>query len=293
MIRIQNIPCDINAELIFNWLPEGSFRIALCGQHKRNAYNDLIDVESVSDNTFIFHIGRNGLYYALPEYMFHPHDRFCNLPPLEEQERFSEELEKQEHEKENAIRFFEPLDIQLMLYKVMAREKLRHVTETNNVLTDIIGDRLSDTQKSNRFIKKTLPFLTACRNIRGNKTLLTQMIRKVLFDEGMRVIPKNKYLVWRDENSRYVDSLGEDLGDTYLGNVYDEEAIVLEIRYWPETVDASFSALLDELDEYRRFICDFFISVEAVLAFCIGNDDNEIILGEEDIFNYLNYNTNL
>lgn len=293
MLKLHNIPVDINAELILDWLPEGSFRMSLCGQHKRNAYNDLVEIEKLSDETFIFHLGRNGLYNTLPESMFHPLDRFSNLPPFEEKEKFAQEMGKQEQEKENAARFFEPMDLLLMLYRVQAREKLHHVTETNSVLTDIIADRLTDTQKQNRFIKRTLPFLSACRDIRGNRTLLTQMIRKVMLDEGMRVTPKNGALLWRDETPRYADGLGNDLGDTFLGNAYDEETEVFEIRYWPETVDARFASLVEELDEYRRFICDFFMSVETVLSFQLYCDRDEIILGKEDNFNYLNYNTNI
>jgi len=293
MLKLHNIPVDINAELILDWLPEGSFRMSLCGQHKRNAYNDLVEIEKLSDDTFIFHLGRNGLYNTLPESMFHPLDRFSNLPPFEEKEKFAQEMGKQEQEKENAARFFEPMDLLLMLYRVQAREKLHHVTETNSVLTDIIADRLTDTQKQNRFIKRTLPFLSACRDIRGNRTLLTQMIRKVMLDEGMRVTPKNGALLWRDETPRYADGLGNDLGDTFLGNAYDEETEVFEIRYWPETVDARFASLVEELDEYRRFICDFFMSVETVLSFQLYCDRDEIILGKEDNFNYLNYNTNI
>lgn len=293
MLKLHNIPVDINAELIFDWLPEGSFRMSLRGQHKRNAYNDLVEIEKLSDDTFVFHLGRNGMYNTLPESMFHPLDRFSNLPPYEEKERFAREMAKQEQEKENAVRFFEPMDLQLMLYRVLVREKLRHVIETDSVLIDIIADRLTDSQKKNRFIKRTLSFLSACRDIRGNKTLLTQMIRKVMLDEGMRVTPKNDFLLWSDETPRYADSLGDDLGDTFLGNVYDEETIVFEIRYWPETVDAQFPSLVQELDEYRRFVCDFFLSVEAVLSFRVYSDRDEIILGEEDVFNYLNYNTNI
>lgn len=293
MIKLQNIPVDINAELILDWLPEGSFRMSLHGQHKRNAYNDLLEIEKQSDDTFIFHLGRKGLYNALPESMFHPLDRFSNLPQYEEKERFAQEMEMQEQERVNAGRFFEPMDLQLMLYRVLTRDKLRHVTEKNSVLTDIIADRLTDSQRQNRFIRRTLPFISACRNIRGNLTLLTQMIRKVMLDEGLRVTPENETLVWRDDNPRYADSLGDEVCDTFVGNVYDEETIVFEICYWPETVDAQFPSLVEELDEYRKFISDFFISVETVLSFRLYCDRDELILGKEDIFNYLNYNTNI
>lgn len=293
MTNLHNIPLDINAELIFNWLSQGKFRMSLRGQHKRNAYNDLVEIEQRADETFIFYLGRNGLYNTLPEYMFHPLDRFSNLPPYEEKEHFAQEVRKQEQEQENAMRFFEPLDLQLMLYRVLIREHISGVTETNKVLTDIIADNLSESQKSNRFIKRTLPFLVACRNIRGDKTLLTQIIRKVMLDEGLDVVRKCSSLVWKDEAPRYIDGLGESIDCTYVGSIYDEDAIILEIFYWPEKVDATFHSMLDEIEEYRNFISDFFISVETVMIFRVYSDDDEIILGEDDKYNYLNYNTNI
>lgn len=292
-MRLSNLPDDINAELLLAWLPEGSFRVEIKGQHKRNAYNDFIEVESGVDNTFVFHIGRNGLYNALPEYLFHPLNRFGNLPQYEEKEKFAEEMERQEQEKTNAVSFFEPIDLLLLSYRVMTREKLRHVTETNSVLTEIIGDRLSDRQKDNRFVKRTIPFITYCRHIRGNRTLLTQMLRKVLMDEGMKVSLDNDMMTWIDETPRYTDGLDDELGNTFVGNVHDEETMVLRIDYWPETLDENFPLLLEELDEYRHFVCDFFVSVEAVLEFRLGKDGDEIILGDDGKLTFLNYNTNL
>lgn len=292
-MNLCKIPYDINIELVLSWLPEGSYRMEIKGQHKRNAYNDLMEVECTSDNTFLFHICRNGLYNALPEYLFHPLNRFSNLPPYEEKERFAEELEKQEHERVNATKFFEPLDLQLMLYRVMAREKLRNITETNSLLTEIIGDRLSEQQKKNRFIVRTVPFISHCRYIRGNKTLLTQMLRKVMMDEGMRVSLSNDIMMWKDESPRYADCLGYGLGGSYLGNVYDEKASMLEIEYWPEILDENFPHLLDELEEYRSFISDFFVAIEELLMFRLSKDGDIIILGDRGSLNYLNYNTNL
>lgn len=292
-MRLSNLPVDINAELLLSWLPEGSFHIEIVGQHKRNAYNDIIEIELSSDNSSVFHIGRNSLYNALPEYLFHPLDRFGHLPANEEKERFAEQLEKQEQERTNAFHFFKPLDLLLFLYRAKAREELRQVTDTDSVLTGIIGDRLTEKQKSNRFIKKTVPFLTDCRRIRGNKTLLSQMLRKVMMEEGMKVSLKSESLKWCDESPRYADSLDDELGESFVGNVYDEETVILDVDYWPETVDDKFPLLLEELEEYRIFVSDFFLSMEEILRFSLNKDSSPVILGEIDRPFYLNYNTTI
>ena len=174
-----NIPDDINIELLLSYFPEGSLKVAMRGLHKRNAYNDIVDTEEKKDGTVVVGVGRNSLYNALPEYMFHPIDRFDNIPKVEEKERFAEEYEKQEREKEQAFSFFLPVDLSLLKLKVKIRECLNAFAESNKVLNDILGDRLTKEQQKNRFIRQLIPFLPSCKDIRGNKTLLTFLLRKV------------------------------------------------------------------------------------------------------------------
>ncbi len=289
----KNIPQDINAELLLSYFPSGSFKVSLKGLHKRNVYNDIIDIDKSSDGTLSMNIGRNSVYNALPEYIFHSIDRFNNIPKIEEKERFAEELEKQEQEKEDAFRFFAPIDIQLLLLRVMAREELRPITESNSILYQILGDRLTKKQQENRFIRQVIPFLPSCKKVRGNKTLLTLLLRKVLMEEGMTIILHEQEKAYRDEAPQYMDSLGDTLGDTFVGNVYDEVVTTYDIYYWPELVDQDFPHLVEEIEEFRLFIQDYFMSLEDVIQFDIRHDDPTLRLSDEEVFNYLNYNTNI
>ena len=111
---LKNIPEDINVELLLSYFPEGSCKVAFKGLHKRNSYKDIIETEEKSNGTFVFGIGRNSLYNSLPEFIFHPIDRFDNLPKAEEKERFAEEYQEQEQEIENAYKFFAPIDLFLL-----------------------------------------------------------------------------------------------------------------------------------------------------------------------------------
>lgn len=183
----KNLPDDINVELLLAYFPEGSIKVAFKGLHKRNSYNDIVDIEERHDGTYLFCIGRNSLYNSLPEFMFHPVDRFNNIPKSQEKEQFAEEYQKQEQEKENAYRFFAPVDLLLLRLRCMVREHLNEYVEQNKVLIDIICDNLSEEQKSNRFIKQALNFIPSCKNIRGDKTLLTFMLRKIFMEEGLKI----------------------------------------------------------------------------------------------------------
>lgn len=289
----RNIPEDINVELLLSYFPAGSFKVAMKGLHKRNAYHDIMNIDEKPDGTMEVEIGRNSIYNALPEYLFHPIDRFSNLPRLEEKERFAEELEKQEREKELAYRFFAPVDVQLLLYRIYIRETMRPFTETNSILHDILGDRLTEEQRSNRFIKQAIPFLTSCKVIRGNKTLLTMFLRKIFMDEGMIISVHEKETVCCDADPRYVDGLNGTLNDSYVGNVFDEMISTFDIQYWPEEVDNHFLQLVDEIEVFRHFVQDYFMSVEEVLHFNITHDDPALRLSDDEIYNYLDYNTNI
>ena len=290
----KNIPEDINVELLLSYFPEGMCKVALKGLHKRNSYNDIIEVEERRGGSLLFGIGRNSLYNSLPEYMFHSVDRFGNIPKLEEKERFAEEYQKQEKEKENAYRFFEPIDLLLLKLRVSIRERLNDYIESNKVLIDIIGDKLTDEQKNNRFIKHSLIFIPACKDIRGDKTLLTFMLRKIFMEEGLKIVKRRESIRYTDTEPRYADIVGSSLGDCYVGNTFDEDTTIYDIHYWSEEdCDENFLKFIDDIEVFRHFIQDYFISIEETLQFNICKDDVPLRLSDDIVFNYLNFNTNI
>lgn len=290
----KNIPADINIELLLSYLPEGSFKLAFRGLHKRNSYKDIVDVEEKHNGTLLFGIGRNSLYNALPEFMFHSVDRFDNIPKSEEKERFAEEYQKQEQEKENAYKFFAPIDLFLLKLRVMVREQLNEYVDNNKVLIDIICDRLTEEQKSNRFIRHTLQFIPACKTIRGDKTLLTFLLRKVFMEEGLQIEKHHETVTYRDEKPRYADGLESILEESYVGNVFDEGTTIYDIHYWSEDdCNEDFLKFLDDINLYQDFVQNYFLSIEEVLRFNICKDEAPLRLSDDIVYNYLNYNTNL
>jgi len=290
-MSLQNIPQDINVELLLSYFAGECIKVSLKGLHKRNTYNDILDAE-FKDGTFQLNIGRNSIYNTLPENLFHQIDRFANLHEGNKDE-FHEEADRLNQECENARSFFSPVDTMLLYYRMKTREELRSVTETNSVLYDILSDRLTEEQRQNRFVSQTIPLLPTCKTIRGNKTLLTLMLRKVFFDEGIVVRLKEREKVYHDEQPQYVDSLGKALDETFLGNVYDELVTTFEVYFWPEIVDAEFLTLVNEIEVFRLFLQDYFMSVEEVLEFDIKHDDPALRLSDDNTYNYLNFNANL
>ena len=289
----KNIPDDINAEILLEYLPKGTCKAVFRGLHKRNVYNDLIDIEELQDGVLLLTLGRSGLYDTLPEFIFHPIDRFDNLPKQDEKERFEKEYDAQEREKEQARRFFEPIDLMLLSLRLDIRKRIQAYVESDKALIDILSKGIPDEQRENRFVRQTLPFLPSCKHIRGNKTLLTLMLRKVFAQEGITLEKHDECLKFVDEKPKYDICVDGCLGDVYTGNEYISKLTVYDIHYWPDdNNEVELLHLVDEVETYRSFIQDYFIAVDDILRFDISND-NSIYLDDGKNNYYLNYNTNL
>lgn len=177
-------PSDISAEALMNYLPPECRTAALAGSHRRNAYGDVLSVAEKGDGMLRLVFSRDGLYDILPEALFHPVDRFESLPANEYRERFREECERQQAEEYAARDFFAAYDSYL-LELMAAVGKVKDGYADNALLADIVGGHVEPSVRANRFVRRTWPYLPQCGRIRGNMALLSLMIRKVLFDEGL------------------------------------------------------------------------------------------------------------
>lgn len=291
---IHNLPEDINIETLLSHLPEGSYKVTFNGPHKRNTYNDLIEITENPDKTLTIALGRNSLYNVLPEYMFHPIDRFDNIPKDDDKELFEKEMKAQEEETQAARDFFAPIDLLLLRLRMEVNEKIHAHTDNDKIMVDILGDQLTEEQRQNRFIKHALPFLPSCRNIRGNRTLLTLMLRKIFIEENLRIEVKEKNNEFTDPSPRYDEHLDCELNALYLGNVFDEPVTTYSVHYWSDDeCDEHFLRFLDEVEALRVFIEDYFMALGEMLHFEILTDDTPLRLSDPIKYNYLNYNTNL
>jgi len=290
----QLLPDDINAELLLSYYPEGKCKFAFSGLHKRNSYNDVVEMEELSDEDMLFTLSRNSIYNALPEYMFHPIDRFDNLPKSEEKELFEEEIYRQAREIENAYKFFSPFDLLLFKLRTEVRKKIEVYAKENIIMQEILGDDLTPEQKSNRFIQQLIPYLPHCRHIRGNKTFITIILRKIFLCENLHIFLKTKTHMFKDNQPQYDDSLGMELNEGFVGNQYSDTLTTYTIHYWDanECSNTLFS-FLDELEQLRIFLKDYFLSVEEDLKFEISHDERPMYLGYESVPHYLNFNINI
>lgn len=290
-----NIPADIRAEIVSDYMKGLKKEFVFLGTHKRNAYEDILSITE-DDGLIKVELSKQGLYDILPEALFHPIDRFDNIPANEYKERFAEEIEQQKTEEANARLFFSLYDKFIFdLSSVVSQIKNTELND-NSILIDIVCDSMSNTYKSNRFVSRTKEFIPRCNSIRGNEVLITLMLRKVMSDEGIKLNKCLKPNRFEDERPRYncqIQNEGE-TEDLYLGNQYDDTILCYDVHYWDDDCcDGSFLRFVDEIKVFEDFINDYFMGIETSLRFNISAQTLPVRLSDDLCYNYLNYNTNL
>lgn len=291
---MNRLPDDVRAEVLLDYLPEESFSVTLRGLHKHNAYHDLLGAEETAYGRLNLELARMSLYDSLPEFFFHVPDRFDMMQGPEMREQFHDEIRRQDEEKEAALAFFKPVDMGLLELKTKVFKSVLPLVSGNKVLLDLIGDRVSEKQRQNRFIMKALHFLPDAKNIRGDSLSLTLILRKIFSSENLTLEPIEEDCFMVDVSPRYDDSVDGLVGDVYAGNKYNTLVHGYRLFYWSDDdCDALFQQFLEEVEMFRLFIQDWFMSVEEVLDIHLEKGNSATILSDNTFNSYLNYNTNL
>jgi len=305
---LHNLPQDLNAEILLDYLPKGSCQVEFGGFHSRNAYHDLVAMtedgdcdEPLGDGRVHLHLGRGSLYDLLPETLFHPIDRFDHLGNEDPQAAFEHQLELQKQEIHDAHQLFAPIDAMLLQMRLDLRKKLAPFVNDDLVIQVMLSDRLTPQQRANPLIQRTLPYLPYARNIRGNRLLLTLLLRKIFMEDDIRLEEGDQTMQYTDTHPRFVERLPINanqqvtLGQTYLGCNYEQTLPTYTLTFWSEEHGgADFPTFYKQVEQYRLFIQDYFIAVEAELRFILVNPDNDNIqLNDTENISYLNFNTNL
>lgn len=292
---IRAIPLDLKAETLLNYYPRNKRTIEIKGSHKRSAYEDIATIDENDRNINIV-IARNGIYDILPECLFHPIDRFDKIPANEYKERFREECEQQQIEEDNARRYFQPFDNILMELSALV-SAAKNDAGSSQILENIICDNMRDIYINNRFVKKTKEYIAKCSIIRGNKSLLSLMLRHILFDEHVRISECAEQDLIHDSSPRYNYRLdGGISGDNefFLGNEFEEKIIVYNVQYWSEEeCGQEFLTFVKEMEIFENFINDYFIGIGSCIMFNISAKALPVRLSDETFYTYLDYNTNI
>lgn len=293
---MYSIPLDIKAEVLLSYLPRDKRVIEIKGSHKRNAYEDIADINVDESGIITIAISRNSIYDILPECLFHPIDRFDDIPANEYKEKFKEECEQQEIEEDNARKYFQPFDNVLMeLSSIIMESKNDEVF--SRILENIVCDSLSEIYRNNRFVRKAMEYMPICRKIRGNKSLLSLMIRHILLDENIKIHDCCKRNHIKDVRPRYNSRLDDDASaanEFFLGNEFEENMTIYDIHYWnEEECGNDFLTFVNDMKVFEDFLNEYFMGIECGLKFNISQKTLPVRLSDDVCYTFLDYNTNI
>lgn len=291
----RNLPHDLNLEVLLDYLGSNHYKVEFCGPWRRNVYNDILETEHNDTDLTKVRVSRKSLYNVLPESLFHHIDLFGDLPESKRYAAFLQEFDAQEEEKRSAYVSFAPIDLMLLSLRQHVRKSLEKYVTTDSVIQEILADRVTEKQRENPFIRQTIPFLPRCKDIRGDVTLITLLLRKVFAEEGIRIYKNMDLCDFHDENPRYKTELGEALNESFLGEGFQQQVLSYNLTFWPaEHCDEDFLNYANDVEEFRLFFEDYFLGVGTILNFnLVDRDSMTLRLSDDEVMNYLNYNTTI
>ena len=122
------------------------------------------------------------------------------------------------------------------------------------------------------------------------------MLRKVLAEEGLKLVRNNRQTTFEDEKPQYDCQLQQDgdLKELFLGNRYEENVECFDVLYWNDVYcDEDFLRFVEEIKVFEEFVNDYFMGIDMSLCFNVSAQTLPVRLSDEMCYNYLNYNTNL
>lgn len=169
-LRRPSLPADIDADLsiavidsnIRSIISETELPVkelyVFNGVHERTAKGDNLLVSastSTKRHQLKYLLRRDSLYHILPEYLFHPLDRYTDTDG--DKEEFIKRRKVQKDVESDALKYFYPFDKSFQLLRTSFQDKLNIEILNNNLfIVDFITEGYN-INKNNEFIKGAYP----------------------------------------------------------------------------------------------------------------------------------------
>lgn len=267
------------------------------GVHERTAKGDNLLVSastSTKRHQLKYSLKRDSLYHILPEYLFHPLDRYANTDG--DKEEFVKRRKAQKEIESDALEYFYPFDKKIQLLRTSFQDKLNDEILNNKLfIVDFITEGY-DVNKNNLFIKGAYPCIIWLRNNRGVKKLL-EMAIKYAFSDSL-----NSYNLVSGEQSSPIDSdtchitLDGEIDDLFCGPRYYYLEESINVEYQTEiTSEVQIQQLTTEIKELKKFFKAWFLTQSQTIKVEFGDYNKQPIMNvgtsNDDLF--LGYNTQL
>lgn len=307
-LRRPTIPVDIDSDLsiavidsnVQSLISDSEIPIkdlyVFNGVHERTAKGDNLLVSastSTKRHQLKYSLKRDSLYHILPEYLFHPLDRYADTDG--DKEEFVKRRKAQKDIESDALEYFYPFDKSFQRLRTSFQDKLNNEILNNKLfIVDFITESYN-VNKDNIFIKGVYPCIIWLRNNRGVKKLLEVAI-KYAFSDSL-----NSYDLISQEQSSEIDSdtchitLDGEIDNLFCGPryFYLEEAI--NVKYQTDIItEHQIEKLSSDIKEFEGFFKEWFLTQNQTINVEFGDYVKQPVLNvgtSDDLF--LGYNTQL
>lgn len=273
-----------------------SFLYKFEGVADRTASGDAISIEiknKTNTNPSVkFTLKRDSIYHILPEYLFHPIDRYAGTKG--DVAEFEKRYKEQKEQEGNALTYFNFFDQSYQKQKVNFQIRLNeNIFKGNQFLSDFICSNDSF-NRENPYIKAVLPCIPWIRNYRGNK----EMVEVALgYAFSGNALVKCEWKDCRMELKTDIhSSLDGEIDDLYCGPSFLTGSYTWFVRYQViiET-ERRVIELKTSLQEFSVFFKNWFLHIEDDIVIEFGDWKAAPKLTEKDSQKgiFLNYSTQL
>lgn len=266
------------------------------GGADRTASGDVLSVDiknkTNTSPSVKFSLKRDSIYHILPEYLFHPLDRYIGTKG--DVAEFDKRYQEQEEQERYALTYFRFFDQNYQELKVKFQLWLNeNIFEGNQFLSDFITNGYSF-NKENPFVKASLPCIPWLRNHRGNKEMIEVALRCALGESAVVKYEWNDYKM--ELSSNVHSSLDRSADELYCGATFQTGYYLWHISY-QTTIDteAKLMELKMAMQEFSDFFKTWFLQMEEEIKIEFGDwnafpviTDNSSTTGI-----FLNYSTQL
>lgn len=276
-------------------LPDMVTRFYLEGLHERTSSGDelLLSFRRKQKKSQLrFRLKRDSLYHILPEYLFHPLDRYAGCEG--DQEEFEKRYQEQKRTEKKALAYFLPYDTVFQQLRIRFQDYLdNHILNDNTFLADFVTKGFS-IAKENDYIRVAYRFIPWMRHYRGNLQVLRIILTLTLGNETVisqiNGLPKKTKI-----SAACHTTLDGTLSDLYCGEEYPDELYLIHLQLSrPILSRRQIAEEENKLAQFTDFFQAWFLAVEQTLLIEFGDRRQRPILASgyrNELF--LNYNTQL
>lgn len=275
---------------------EVSYSYEFEGVSDRTAYGDVLSVniknKKNSNPSVKFSLKRDSIYHILPEFLFHPIDRYSGTNG--DVAEFEKRYEEQEEQERNALTYFKFFDHRYQELKVKHQLWLNeNIFRGNLFLSDYVTSAYPF-NRENTYINAVLPCIPWLRNYRGNKEMIEVAIRYAF--AGNASVEYHWKNCSKELDESIHSSLDGMLDDMYCGSTFQTGSYMWIVHYQTKIeTEIKLEEQKIAVMEFSDFFKKWFLNVEDDFSVEFGDWQAAPVLSDKDDLNgiFLNYSTQL